>query len=330
MSSFKYNNVYIKDYETIAGPEEKNGNLKYPNIAEEYYFNEEKLEDAEIKMQNICLNNIIKRNKLNNKIDLVVGGDLINQITMTSYNLVNREIPFLGVYNACATFNESLIVLSNFIEHKQLKNGVVITSSHNLNAERQYRFPIEYGSQKKKYTTFTTTGAACALLTNEPTDIKIESGTIGTIIDYGIKDSSNMGAVMAPSAAATLNKHLKEMNRDIDYYDIIVTGDLGKLGADLFLKIIKEDYNYIPSSYMDAASILYKDDQDTFQGGSGPVVIPLVLFNKLLKEKKYERILLLATGSLHNTLMVNLKKSIPGITHAISIEVKKWFILTHS
>ncbi len=323
MSSFKYQNVFLKDYETIAGPEELKGNLTYPNIVEEYYYNEEKLEDAEIKMQNICLNNVIKRNKLNNKIELIVGGDLINQIAMTSYNLTNRDIPFLGLYNACATFNESLIILSNFIENKQIKKGLAITSSHNLNAERQFRFPVEYGSQKKCYTTFTTTGAACALVTNEPTDIKIESSTIGTVVDYGIKDSSNMGAVMAPSAAITLNKHLKELNRDIDYYDIIITGDLGKLGSELFLKLIKEDYNYIPTCYMDAASIIYKDNQDTFQGGSGPVVVPLVLFNKILKERKYKKILLLATGSLHNTLMVNLKKSIPSITHAISIEVIK-------
>lgn len=324
MSSFKYNNVYIKDYETIVGPKEAEGNLEFSNTIEDYYFNEEKIEDAEIKMQNICLNNICKKNKLNNKIELLVGGDLINQIAITSYNLVNRNIPFLGIYNACATFNESLIILANFIENNNIKQGIAITSSHNLNAERQYRFPIEYGAQKKKYTTFTTTGAACALLTNEKTNIKVESSTIGTIVDYGIKDSSNMGAVMAPSAAETLNKHLTELNRSIDYYDLIVTGDLGKLGSQLFLTLIKEKYDYIPNSYLDAASILYTEEQpETFQGGSGPVVIPLVLFNKLLKEKKFNKILLLATGSLHNPLMVNLKKTIPGITHAISIEVIK-------
>lgn len=327
MSSFKYNNVYIKDYETIVGPKEAEGNLEFSNTIEDYYFNEEKIEDAEIKMQNICLNNICKKNKLNNKIELLVGGDLINQIAITSYNLVNRNIPFLGIYNACATFNESLIILANFIENNNIKQGIAITSSHNLNAERQYRFPIEYGAQKKKYTTFTTTGAACALLTNEKTNIKVESSTIGTIVDYGIKDSSNMGAVMAPSAAETLNKHLTELNRSIDYYDLIVTGDLGKLGSQLFLTLIKEKYDYIPNSYLDAASILYTEEQpETFQGGSGPVVIPLVLFNKLLKEKKFNKILLLATGSLHNPLMVNLKKTIPGITHAISIEVIKWYI----
>lgn len=321
MSSFKYNNVYIRDYESIAGPMEAEGKLEYPNIIKDYYFNEDKLEEAEIKMQNLCLNNIVKRNKLNNKIELLVGGDLINQIAITSYNLANREIPFLGIYNACATFNEAIIVLSNMIESNQIKSGIAITSSHNLNAERQYRFPIEYGSQKKQYTTFTTTGAASLYLTNKQTNIKIESSTIGTVVDYGIKDSSNMGAVMAPSAAQTLDKHLKELNRNLDYYDIIVTGDLGKFGSDIFLKLIKEDYNYVPKSYIDAACMLYKDDQETFQGGSGPVVVPLVLFNKILKEKKHRRILLLATGSLHNTLMVNIKRSLPSITHAVSIEV---------
>lgn len=321
MSSFKYNNVYIRDYESIAGPLENQGNLKYPNTINNYYYNEDKLEDAEIKMQNICLNNLIKRNILNNKIDLIVGGDLLNQITITSYNLVNKEIPFLGIYNACATFNEALIIISNMLENNQIKNGIAITSSHNLNAERQYRFPVEYGSQKKAYTTFTTTGAAAMLLTTNKTNLKVESSTIGTIVDYGIKDSSNMGAVMAPSAAATLNKHLQELDRNIDYYDLIITGDLGKLGSELFLKLIKEDYNLIPKSYIDAATIIYKDNQETFQGGSGPVVIPLVLMNKILKEKKQNRILLLATGSLHSPLMVNLKKSIPSITHAVSIEV---------
>lgn len=321
MSSFKYNNVYIKDYESIVGPKEKEGNLEYSNTIDDYYYNENKIEDAEIKMQNFCLNKLLSKNKLTNKLDLIVGGDLINQIAITSYNLSNKNIPFLGTYNACATFNESLIILANFIEGNFIKNGIAITSSHNLNSERQYRFPIEYGAQRKEYTTFTTTGAAASLLTNTPTNIKIESSTIGNVIDYGIKDVSNMGAVMAPSASETLNKHLKDLNRPIEYYDIIVTGDLGKLGGQLFLKLIKDDYNYIPKSYMDASSILYKENQNTYQGGSGPTVLPLVLFNKLLKENKYKRILLLATGSLHNPLMVNLKKSIPSITHAISIEV---------
>ena len=323
MSSFIYKNVYINDYETIAGPEEQKGKLIYQNTINDYYYNEDKIEDAEIKMQNLCLSNLTKRNKLTNKLGVVIGGDLMNQIAITSYNLVNRNIPFLGTYNACATFNESLIILSNMIESKALPNGIAITSSHNLNAERQYRFPIEYGAPKKEYTTFTTTGAAAMLISSNPSTIKIESSTIGKVIDYGIKDVSNMGAVMAPSAADTLMTHLKDLNRPITYYDAIITGDLGLLGSTLFQKILKEDYNITLSNYFDAASILYKEDQDTFEGGSGPVVIPLVFCNYILKVKEYKKILLLATGSLHNPVMVNLKKSIPAITHAISIEVIK-------
>lgn len=323
MSSFIYNKVYINDYETIAGPEEQKGNLNYQNTINDYYYDEEKIEDAEIKMQNLCLTNIIKRNKLTNKLGVVIGGDLMNQIAITSYNLVNRNIPFLGIYNACSTFNESLIILANMIESNALPNGIVITSSHNLNAERQFRYPVEYGSPKKEYTTFTTTGGAGALLSQNPSNIKIESSTIGKVIDYGIKDVNNMGAVMAPSAVDTLMTHLKDLNRPISYYDVIVTGDLGSLGANLFQKILKEDYNLTLPNYLDAASILYKENQDTHEGGSGPAVMPLVFFNYILKIKEYKKILLLATGSLHNTVMVNLKKSIPSITHAISIEVIK-------
>ena len=319
MSSFKYNNVYIKDYESIVGPKEKESKIKFKNTIKDYYFEEKNIEDAEIKMQNFCLSKILERNK---KVSLVIGGDLLNQITSTSYNLNNKEIPFLGIYNACATFNEGLIILSNFIESKIIDDGIVITSSHNLNSERQFRYPIEYGCPKKNYTTFTTTGAIASYLTNKNTNIKIESSTIGTVVDYGIKDVSNMGAVMAPSASHTLHKHLTELNRSIDYYDLIVTGDLGSLGSEIFLKLIKEEHNYVPKNYYDAASILY-NDKDTYQGGSGPVVAPLILFDKILKEKANKKILVLATGSLHNTLMVNLKKSIPAITHAISIEVIK-------
>lgn len=327
MSSFKYNNVYIKDYYTVAGPKEKEGLIKFNDTINDYYYEEQSIEDAEIKMQDHVLNKLMIRNKLiPEKINLICGGDLTNQISITSYNLVNRNLPFLGLYNACATFNESLIILSNLIENQMIENGIAITSSHNLNTERQFRYPIEYGFNKKNYSSFTTTGAASCLLTSKKTNLKIESSTIGTVVDYGIKDAANMGAIMAPSAASTLHKHLKELNRPINYYDLIVTGDLGSYGSKLFINLIKQDYNYMPSAYLDAASAIYDNESNGIEGGSGPVVVPLVLFNKILKETNYRKILILATGSLHSPLMVNLKKSIPSITHAISIEVIKWFI----
>ena len=179
MSSFKYNNVYIKDYHTIVGPKEKEGLIKFKDSIIDYYNEEASLEDAEIKMQEHVLDKLMINNKLTpNKVGLICGGDLIDQIAITSYTLTNRNLPFLGLYNACATFNESLIVLSNFIEHNQIENGIAITSSHNLNSERQFRYPVEYGFDKKPYATFTTTGAASCLLTNKRTNIKVESSTI--------------------------------------------------------------------------------------------------------------------------------------------------------
>lgn len=324
MSSFKYNNVFIKDYHTIVGPKEKEGLINFKDSIKDYYNEEASLEDAEIKMQEHVLDKLIINNKLiTSKIDLICGGDLTDQIAITNYTLTNRNLPFLGLYNACATFNEALIILSNFIENNMIENGIALTSSHNLNAERQFRFPIEYGFDKKMYATFTTTGAASCLLTNKKTNIKIESSTIGTIIDYGIKDATNMGAIMAPSAAHTLHKHLTELNRPINYYDLIITGDLGEYGSKLFISLIKQDYNYIPNAYLDAGSVLYNNRTEEISGGSGPVVVPLVLFNKIIKETNYKKILILATGSLHSPLMVNMKKSLPSITHAVSIEVIK-------
>ncbi len=320
MTSFKYKNVYIKDYDVITGPDEYESKIKVSNYIKDYYYNEKNFIDAEIKMQSFVLNRILKRNKLNNP--LVVGGDLINQIIITNYNLANKNLPFLGLYNACSTFNESLIILSNFIDRKLITEGIAITSSHSLNAEKQYRYPIEYGSIKKEYTTCTTTGAACTLLSDEESNIKIESSTIGKVIDYGIKDSANMGAVMAPSAAETLKDHLKDLKRNIDYYDLVVTGDLGLLGSKIFKKLIKDDYGISIKNYYDASSIIYKQKQNKYQGGSGPIVVPLVLLNKILKEN-YKKILIIATGSLHSPISINLKKSIPSISHAISIEVTK-------
>ena len=283
MASFKYNNVYINDFETIVGPKERTSKIDFKNSISDYYYNEKTIEDAEIKMQNFCMSNIIERNNLYKKVELIIGGDLINQIAITSYNLVNNNIPFLGVYNACATFNESAIIMSNFIDKKQIKDGLIITSAHNLNAERQYRFPVEYGCPKKKYSTFTTTGAVCSYLSNKKSNLKIESGTIGAIIDLGIKDVSNMGAIMAPSAAKTLYNHLKDLDRSPDYYDLILTGDLGRVGANIFQNIVKEEYNYELKHYIDAASIIY-DSKDTYQGGSGPAVLPLVFFNQIINQ----------------------------------------------
>lgn len=323
MASKKFNNVYIKDNFSIVGPLEKDGLLKnYNLVMDDYYYGEKTFEQAEIKMQKIVLNNLLSKNNLSeNKIDLLLGGDLINQISISSYNASKFNIPYLGIYSACATYVEELILGASLISGKLAKNIVVITSSHNLNAERQFRYPVEYGAAKKHTTTFTTTAAVSSLLTNEPTNIKLESATVGKAIDMGINDTNNMGAVMAPAAADTLNTHLKEMKRNINYYDLILTGDLGLVGKEIFIEMLNKTYNINLKKHMDAGCEIYTNNQDTYAGASGPVALPLVLFDKVLCYKKYKKILIIATGSLQSVQLANQKLGIPGIAHAISLEV---------
>lgn len=323
MASRKFNNVYIKDNFSIVGPLEKDGMLKnYDLVMDDYYYGEKTFEQAEIKMQKVVMDNLLAHNRLSeSKIDVLLGGDLINQTSISSYNASKYRIPYLGLYSACATYIEELIVGASLISGKLAKNVVGVTSSHNLNAERQFRYPIEYGAIKKHTTTFTTTAAIATLLTSELSNIRIESATIGKVIDMGVKDVNNMGAVMAPAAADTLYTHLLEMKRNINYYDIIVTGDLGKVGKELFTELLDKNYNLRIKKYMDAGCEIYTNTQETYAGASGPVALPLVLYEKVLSCKKYKKILVIATGSLQSVQLANQKLGIPGIAHAISLEV---------
>ncbi len=317
MASVKFKNVYINNSYSIAGIYENNGNLKNVNrYLKDFYDNEKTIEDAEVKMQKEVLDNLI-----NPKTELIVGGDLMNQNTATNSSVINNNISFMDVYSACATFNESLIIMSTFIDSKKVKNGIVITSSHNLCSEKQFRFPVEYGALKPIYSTFTTTGSVGCILSNVPSNIKVISGTIGSVVDMGIKDANNMGAVMAPAAAKTLMEHLKYMNKTLKDYDIILTGDLGKYGYDLFKTMLKKDYGININNYVDAGAIIYNKEQEKYSGGSGPVCLPLILFNNILQNKKYKKILFIATGSLHSPTLVNQKHSIPSIAHAVELEV---------
>ncbi len=323
MASLKFNNVYIKDFYSIAGPLEKDGQIrKFDATLDDYYFGEKTFEQAEIKMQQTVIDNLLFNNSLNSTdIDLLVGGDLLNQIAITNYNIKKYKIPFLGIYNACATFAEGLIISSLFLENKNAQNVITITSSHNLTAEKQFRYPVEYGSVKYATSTFTSTGSVGGLLANSG-KIKIESATIGCAIDLGCSDVNNMGAVMAPAAADTISKHLKDLNRDISYYDLVLTGDLGSIGSKIFLEYLERVYKIKLKKHMDSGCEIFLENQNINAGASGPVALPLVLFNKVIHNRKYKKILIVATGSLHSPQLVNQKNTIPGIAHAVSLEVQ--------
>ncbi len=324
MASKKFNNVYIKNSFSLAGPVEKQGSIKdYDLVMDDYYFQAKTFEQAEIKMQKTVIDNLLNRSKLiNSEVDLLVSGDLSNQISVSSYAASNYSIPFFGVYSACASFVQSLITGADFLDNKRKGNVICVTSSHNLHAEKQFRFPIEYGAPKPTTTTFTATGAVACLLTKEQTNIKIESYTIGKVIDMGCKDASHMGAVMAPAAANVIMSHLTELERDINYYDLILTGDLGCIGSKILSEFLKRAYGLKMKQHLDAGCELYlKSQEETYAGASGPVALPLYLFNKVLKQKKKQKILIVGTGSLHNPFFVNQKLSIPAVAHAVSLEV---------
>ena len=324
MASKRFQNVYLKDAYSIAGPVEGKGKIKdYNLILEDYYFNEKTFEQAEIKMQTTAIDNLLLQNKLiHSDISLLVSGDLSNQISVSSYAASKYSIPFLGVYSACASFVEALILAAEYLDNKKRGNVICTTSSHNLHAEKQFRFPIEYGAPKPETTTFTATGAVSCLITKEVSNIKIDSYTIGKVIDMGCLDASHMGAVMTPAAAEVYVTHLKELNRTPEYYDLVLTGDLGCVGSKILQEYVPRAYGLKILNHIDAGCNLYlKSQEETFAGASGPVALPLYFFNKVMKERKNRKILLIGTGSLHNPFFVNQKLSIPAVAHAISLEV---------
>ena len=273
-----YKSVYIKETSTIAGIYEANGPLKkyYDKIYnKDLYFGEKSWEKAEIKLLKDTITTLLKKSrKKEEEIDCIVSGDLQNQIASSDYALREFNIPFLGIYNACATSSEGIIIAS--------------TVSHNTSAEKQYRNPTEYGTPKPETATFTTTGGAAILLTSEKTDIKIESSTIGRIIDKGTKDVNHMGAVMAPAAADTIYRHLTNLKRTPEYYDLILTGDLGKYGKEILINYMKEVYKMdISKNYNDCGTMVYDvEKQPVLAGGSGPSCSALVNYSYIYKQLK--------------------------------------------
>ena len=274
--TYKYDNVYLLDASTVVGPYEKKGPLgdKFDKSYDDLYNGEKSWEQAEVKLLEDSIDILLKKIKKNKSdIDLIVSGDLLNQVTSSSYAVQKYNIPFLGVYSACASSVEGIIIASSMIDSGKINNCIVSTSSHNMSSEKQFRNPTEYGAPKPKTATFTATGGASAYITNEKSKIKIESTTIGKVIDKGQNDPLNMGAVMAPAAADTIYRHLRDLNRDPSYYDLILTGDLGVYGKEILIGYMKSEYGLdISNNYNDMGTMLYdlKEQSEVMAGGSGP------------------------------------------------------------
>lgn len=300
----------------------------FDKCLEDEFWGEPSWEKAESKIIKETVNSLINKAGIaSTEIDYCFAGDLLNQCISSSFGLREINIPYFGIFGACSTFVEALSLASVFIEGGAGENAICAASSHFCSAEKQFRFPLELGNQRPQTSQWTVTGSGAAIISSTGNGPYITHITPGKIVDMGIKDANNMGAAMAPAALDTLINHFKDTRRNPSYYDAIFTGDLGYIGKEILTEMAGTKGYNIKHNYNDCGVLMFdKEKQDTHSGGSGCACIATIFSGyifKKLKEKKYKKVLLIATGALTNSTTVQQGESIPGIAHAISIEVEK-------
>ena len=320
--------VTILSTASIVGPKEGQGPLcKYfDQFLEDEFWGEKSWEKAESKIIKETTNMAIAKSGIaSNEFDFCFAGDLLNQCISSSFGLREINIPFFGVFGACSTFIESMLLGSMCIDGDFAQNVVCSASSHFCSAEKQFRFPLELGNQRPPTSQWTVTGSGSSVLTKDGTGPYITTLTPGKIVDMGIKDANNMGAAMATAAFDTLITHFNDTGRSPSYYDAIFTGDLGYIGKEILIDLAQTKGFNIKANYNDCGVLIFdKEKQDTHSGGSGCGCIASVFSGyiyDLLKKQKYKKVLLIGTGSLMNSTSSQQGESIPGIAHAISVEV---------
>ncbi|MCK8825168.1 stage V sporulation protein AD [Fuchsiella alkaliacetigena] len=310
----------------VVGPKEEQGPLGdyFDKCLEDSYYGEQSWEKAERKMTNENLNLLLQKAKLSpDKIDYLLGGDLLNQIVTSNFVASKLPIPFLGLYGACSTMAEGMILGAVLIDGNYARRTINFTSSHYQGAERQYRTPNEYGDQHPDYKQWTATGTGAVLLASDGSGPVVTEATVGKVIDYGVKDPKNMGAAMAPAAAETILQHLEDTNRTPSDYDLIATGDLGKVGTKLLKELLADKELDIDQQHDDCGLMLYNSNQGVGAGGSGCACSAVVTSSYLLpylNDSHLDRVLLVATGALLSPLTNLQGESIPAIAHAVVIE----------
>lgn len=310
---------------SVVGEKEGNGNLKdyFDYVLKNDTFGEKTFERAERKLFEHAITSAVDKAGIRMKdVDILVAGDLLNQIISSSFTARDFDLTYIGVYGACSTMAESLAVGSMLIDGGYAGCVACATGSHFSTVERQYRFPLELGNQRPPVSQWTVTGSGCTILANEGSNIGINSATFGKVVDFGINDVNNMGAAMAPAAMSTLIKHFEDTMTTPDDYDLILTGDLGKLGSEILLDLMENKGYKLKDNYNDCGQMIFNNNQKTFQGGSGAGCSAVVLNSYVLqkmKEGKFKRVLFGATGALLSPLSSQQGDTIPGICHAIEI-----------
>ena len=311
----------------IVGKKEGEGPLRedFDQITQDTKLNQASWEKAESELQKTALELALGKASLNyDDLDVLFAGDLLNQCISSSFAVRDTKIPFLGLYGACSTMAESLLLAASFVNAGYARRAGAITSSHFASAERQYRFPLGYGGQRTPTAQWTVTGSGCCIVSSSGKGPFVECATVGKIQDFGIKDANNMGAAMAPAAYSTLKQHFQDTGRDPFYYDAIFTGDLGAMGHDILQALFREDGVELGVMYLDCGMLIYDvRAQDVHAGGSGCGCSASVLAAHILPSMRkgiWNRVLFAATGALMSATSAQQGDSIPGICHAVAIE----------
>ena len=316
----------IKAWASTAGKKESEGPLSktFDITQTETYFGEKTWEQAERKMQQITLDRLLTKTGLTkDSIGLVFSGDLLNQCIGSSLSVCNMRIPHLGLYGACSTMAESLLMATMAVSGGFSDNVVAMTSSHFAASERQYRFPLGYGGQRAPTAQWTVTGSGAVLICSQGKGPKITACTIGNVVDLGICDANNMGAAMAPAALDTIRAHFNDLSVTADDYDLIVTGDLGQLGKELLLSLAQKEGLNLGGKLTDCGTLVFDiTKQDVHSGGSGCGCSAITLCGYLLNnisKKKMKKILFCGTGALLSPTSNQQGQSIAGVCHAVTI-----------
>lgn len=293
---------------TVAGPKETEGIVgKYVDLPlNNDMFNEETYEKAERKMLAYAIEKSIQNaNLAKEKVDLLISGDLLNQIISASFAARQFGIPFLGVYSACSTMSEAFALSASMVNAGYADTVVAATGSHFSSAERQYRYPLELGCTRPPQSQWTVTGAGSAVISNKGEGVSITAATFGKVVDFGVTDVNNMGAAMAPAAADSLLTHFKDTGLAPEDYDLILTGDLGALGSRILKDLMWEKGVDISANHVDCGEVIYKVIEDEFQGGSGAgcsaVVFNSYIYDKMMRRGEIKKVLFAATGALLST-----------------------------
>ena len=316
----------ITYWASVAGKKELEGPLAhtFDVTSTDTYFGQTTWEQAEKHMQQLALDTLAKNAGMKkSQFDLVFSGDLLNQCIGSSFSLRNTGIPHLGLYGACSTMAESLLAASMAVGGGFADKVVAMTSSHFASSERQYRFPLGYGGQRTPTSQWTVTGSGAALVCSEGIGPRIESCTIGTVTDLGIKDANNMGAAMAPAAFETIHAHFQDLNCGPEDFDLIVTGDLGQLGKEMLLELAKRSGISLGGKLTDCGTLVFDNTvQDVHSGGSGCGCSAITLCGELLdklRSGKLKKILFCGTGALLSPTSTQQGLPIPGVCHAVCI-----------